>query len=94
MELFRAHDVPGGPANTVTDLAADPHFLARDNVYEVDLPGTGQLRLTSTPVKAPGQKFAPTLAPEAGQDTDEVLSSVLGAEEDDLRSWRQAGIVF
>ena len=94
MELFRVHDVPGGPANTVSDLAADPHFLARDNVYAVDLPDGRPLRLTSTPVKAPGQKFAPALAPEAGQDTDEVLSSVLGVEEDDLRSWRRAGVVF
>ena len=38
MAVFLEHDVPGGPANTLDDLAIDPHFLARDNVYDVDVP--------------------------------------------------------
>jgi crotonobetainyl-CoA:carnitine CoA-transferase CaiB-like acyl-CoA transferase len=80
MDLFVRHDVPAGPANSRATLATDPHFLARDNVYDVELPGAGTLHLTTTPVKTPGQRFAPSLAPLAGADGDAVLSDWLGDE--------------
>lgn len=94
MQLFREHDVPGGPANSVEDLAADPHFVARHNVYDVDYPGVGTLHLTSTPVKTSGQDFAPTLAPEQFAHTDEVLRDVLDVTDDDLRELRAAGAIL
>ena len=80
MELFGRHDVPAGPANSRATLASDPHFLARDNVYEVELPGHGTLHLTTTPVKTPGQRFAPGLAPRAGADAASVIEDWLGDE--------------
>ena len=94
MALFQQHDIPAGPANTPEDLARDPHFLARDNVYEVQAPGVGRLRLTSTPVKAPGQGFAPSLAPVQWQHSDEVLGTLLGIGDDELRALRQSKVVF
>jgi crotonobetainyl-CoA:carnitine CoA-transferase CaiB-like acyl-CoA transferase len=77
MALFGLHDVPAGPANTCETLATDPHFLARDNLYEVELPGAGRLRLTGTPIKVGGQTFAPEIAPRVDQDAAEVLSDWL-----------------
>jgi crotonobetainyl-CoA:carnitine CoA-transferase CaiB-like acyl-CoA transferase len=76
MALFEAHDVPAGAANTRETLVQDPHFLARHNVYQVDLPGAGTLNLTSTPVKVAGQDFAPTLAPRAGQHGAAILAQL------------------
>ncbi|HRD99722.1 MAG TPA: CoA transferase, partial [Ilumatobacteraceae bacterium] len=35
MEFFLVNDIAGSPVNTLRDLAVDPHFVARDNVYEV-----------------------------------------------------------
>lgn len=78
MELFGAHDVPAGAANSRETLVTDPHFLARDNVYHVDLPGAGRLRLTGTPIKTSDQEFAPALAPKAGDDEAEILADWLG----------------
>lgn len=78
MALFGEHDVPAGAANSRETLTSDPHFLARDNVYDVELPGAGGLRLTTTPVKVAGQKFAPDLAPTAGKDQKAVLADWLG----------------
>jgi len=94
MALFLEHDVPGCPANTVRELASDPHFLARENIYEVELPGTGTLRLTSTPVKVAGQQFAPDLAPGLGQHTEEVLRSVLGLDAREIADLQATGAVF
>jgi crotonobetainyl-CoA:carnitine CoA-transferase CaiB-like acyl-CoA transferase len=94
MDLFRAHDVPGGPANTVRDLASDPHFLARDNVYEVELPGAGTLRLTTTPVRTLGQNFSPKLAPDLAQDTDAVLTKLLGLDGTEIAQLRANNVIF
>lgn len=78
MALFGEHDVPAGAANSRETLTSDPHFLARDNIYEVALPGAGTLRLTTTPVKVAGQAFVPDLAPVAGRDQQAVLADWLG----------------
>src|SRR3546814_9843337 len=89
MQLFIEHDVPGGPANTRRELARDPHFLARDNIYEAEHPGIGALRLTGTPVKTVGQDFAPAPAPAQWQHSEAVRSAWLGNEAkvaEDLRT--------
>lgn len=77
MDLFGQHDVPAGAANSRETLVTDPHFLARHNVYAVDLPGAGELRLSGTPIKTPDQDFAPALAPTAGRDQDAVMDDWL-----------------
>jgi len=94
MRFFVEHDVPGGVANTTEELAVDPHFLARDNIYEVNAPGVGTLRLTSTPVKTPGQRFAPDLAPEQWQDTDDVLAGLLGLGDAEISRLRASKAIF
>lgn len=73
LDFCLQHDVPAGPANTRKSMIEDPHFLARDNLYEAVLPGGAPLRLTGTPIKVDGQKFAPTLAPECNQHAEAVL---------------------
>ena len=78
MALFGQHDVPAGAANSRQTLATDPHFLARDNVYDVELPGAGKMHLTTTPVKVAGQSFSPAIAPTAGKDQQTVLADWLG----------------
>ncbi|MEQ3549887.1 CoA transferase [Pseudonocardia nematodicida] len=73
VDLFLAHDVSGGPVNTVEELLDDPHFAARGAVYEVAGPD-GPLRLAASPVRVVGEHFAPALAPGPGEHTAEVLA--------------------
>ncbi|MDB5970139.1 MAG: CoA-transferase [Hydrocarboniphaga sp.] len=94
MAIFLEYDVPGGPANMLRDLATDPHFLARHNIYEVEYPGIGKLRLASTPVKTPGQTFAPTLAPTQWQHSAEVLGKLLGIDGDELERLKKNRVVY
>jgi crotonobetainyl-CoA:carnitine CoA-transferase CaiB-like acyl-CoA transferase len=70
-DLFLAHDIAGGPVNSVTELLDDPHFTARDTTYE-----TGGLRFAASPVRVVGEEFRPALAPELGADTAAVLGSL------------------
>src|SRR6218665_3674428 len=94
MAAFLAHDIAGGPVNTPQALAEDPHFLARDNVYEIEQPGIGRLKLTSTPVKTPGRRFSVAPAPDQWQHSAEVLQELLGVDAAELGRLRAAGAVL
>ena len=94
MTLFIEHDIPGGPANTPQSLIEDPHFLARENVYEMVHPGIGPIRLASTPVKTPGQPFAPAPAPAQWQHSEEILRDLLGVDAAEVARLREADAVY
>jgi crotonobetainyl-CoA:carnitine CoA-transferase CaiB-like acyl-CoA transferase len=94
MSLFLEHDIPGGPANTLDELAADPHFLARHNTYPVAIPGAGTLHLTATPIKTPDQSFRPEPAPRLSQHTNDVLTDLLELDHADIERLRQLGAIF
>ena len=66
--------VPCGPINTIADVAADPHALAREMVVELEHPRAGRTRALGLPVKlsrTPGKVSRP--APLLGQHTRQVL---------------------
>jgi crotonobetainyl-CoA:carnitine CoA-transferase CaiB-like acyl-CoA transferase len=70
-----AAGVPCGPINSIADVAADPHALARDMVVELDHPRAGKTRALGLPIKlsrTPGKVSRP--APVLGQHTREVLA--------------------
>jgi crotonobetainyl-CoA:carnitine CoA-transferase CaiB-like acyl-CoA transferase len=92
-QLLDQHDIPFMKVNTFEDVVRDPHFLARDNTYEVELPGTGRLRLTSTPVKVRGQQFAPSLAPTLGEHSDALLQELLAMTPEEIAGLRAASVV-
>ncbi|MBS9372061.1 CaiB/BaiF CoA transferase family protein [Rhodococcus sp. B50] len=77
--LFVEHDVAGGPVNNVTDLISDPHFTARATTYRVEYEGVGELEFVVSPVRVVGEEFAPSLPPELGAHTHEVLQKPSGA---------------
>ena len=70
-----AAGVPCGPINSVADMAADPHALAREMVVELQHPRAGRTRALGLPIKlsrTPGKVSRP--APVLGQHTREVLA--------------------
>lgn len=88
MELFEANDVPAGPANSLETLAENPHFLARDNLYETLNAEGVSVRLTTTPVKSPGRSFAPDPPSGVGNDFDDVLRDWLEMDEGEVQKLR------
>lgn len=94
MRIFIEHDIPGGPANSPQTLASDPHFLARENVYEVDQPGVGTLRLGTTPVKTLNQSFAPAAAPAQWQHSADILLDLLDLDAHEVERLRAGDAVY
>jgi crotonobetainyl-CoA:carnitine CoA-transferase CaiB-like acyl-CoA transferase len=76
IELFLAHDIAGGPVNTPAQLLDDPHFRARMNTYTSTLREGPEVTLAASPIRVPGQQFAPEPAPVVGEHTNQVLAAL------------------
>ena len=92
LELLVKWDVPGGPVNDIAEALADPQVLLRNMVVEVDHPTAGKYATAGNPIKtgAP-EEFNPP--PTLGQNTDSVLTGLLGFSEGEVESLRKTGAV-
>lgn len=82
-----------GPINTLKDVFADPHVVARNMVVEMPHASGESVKVIANPVKLsatpPDYRSA---APVLGQHTESVLSG-LGYSEAEIAAMRQGGIV-
>lgn len=93
LDALGAARVPAGKVYTVADIAADPHYRARDMIlkqvtrdgYEVDVPGIVP-KLSATP------GTVRSAAPRLGEDTDAVLLE-MGLSAEQIAQLREKGIV-
>ena len=84
-------NTPIAPVNNAKNVVDDPQFQDRLPLFTVDEVGCEQLPL---PVKFFDEELpTPTHAPTVGQQTDEVLSEVLGLNGDRLAGLRDQGIL-
>ena len=93
LSALEAASVPAGKVYTAADIAADPHYQARDMLlqqrtrdgYDVTVPGVVP-KLLGTP----GQLRIP--APRLGEDTDAVLREI-GLSAEQIAALRERGVV-
>jgi len=86
--------VPAGGIYNAAEIAADPHFAAREDIISVDHPTIG-------PVKMPGivPKFSETpgrvdwAGPDLGEHSDAIYEDLLGLDDAALCALRERGIV-
>ena len=90
---FDAHGVPAVKAYTTSDIAADPHYAAREQVLAVDSADFGTLlqpgivpRLSATPGRVRSR------APRLGEHNAEVYGA-LGVSETELASLADDGVI-
>jgi crotonobetainyl-CoA:carnitine CoA-transferase CaiB-like acyl-CoA transferase len=94
LAALEAGGIPGGPINDYAEVFADPQVRHRQLHVELPRPGGGvlagiasPLRLSATPVT---YRTAP---PTLGQDTAEVLSTLLGKTPEQIAQLAAAGTV-
>lgn len=93
LELLDAASVPAGRIYTVADIAADPHYQARDMILQTVMADGSELALPGIVPKlsrTPGSHRRN--APEIGQDTDAVLQDI-GLTEAQIQALKDKGIV-
>lgn len=86
-----AAGIPAGPVNTIGEMLADPHVLAREMVVETVHPIAGPTKALGVPIKftgTPGGVRRP--APLLGEHTREVLGEA-GFAEAEIDALLQSG---
>ena len=93
LEQLDAASVPAGRIYTVADIAADPHYQARDMILQTAMADGSTLALPGIVPKlsrTPGSHRRN--APEIGQDTDAVLQDI-GLTATQIQALKDKGIV-
>jgi len=93
-ELTDAH-VPCAPVRTTREVVNDPHLRARGLWVDVEHPRRGKTRVPISPIRFHGSGPAAVArpAPLLGQDTDRVLSELLGLSADELARLHAARVI-
>lgn len=94
LELLDTVAVPAGKIYTVADIASDPHYKARGNIEHIQMRDGTRLDVPNVLPKlsrTPGS--IKTLAPDIGENTDEILQSI-GLTEAQVASLKERGIAF
>ncbi len=94
LEILDSVAVPAGRIYTVADIANDPHYKARGNIQTIQMQDGSKLDVPGVIPKlsrTPGS--IKTLAPDIGENTDEILQSI-GLNDSQVASLKERGIAF
>lgn len=89
---LEAVGIPCGPVNTIDTVVTDPQVKARKMIVPVDYPGLGKVKLINSPIKlsrTPARIIKPS--PPLGGNTEEILTSWLGMNADEIEKLRGSG---
>ena len=86
--------MPCGPLNSIKDIFDDPQFAARENMVRLAVEGMSDIvvanvvpRLSETPGSID------TAGPKLGEDTDDILTGLLGFDPGELDDLRARGVI-
>lgn len=93
-EIFERVGIPCSRVAEVAQAARNEQLWSRDMIFRSQDTDGDEIFLLGYPAKFSGSpvtmRYAP---PKVGEHTDEVLSEVLGVDDDDIARLREAGIV-
>ncbi len=88
------HSVPNGKIYTAPDMLADAHFAAREAIVTMVHPLLGDFPMQNVVPKlsdTPGE--VRWVGPELGEHTDEVLTELLGLDDETRAGLRERGVI-
>lgn len=94
MDLLDDAKVPNGPVQTIDQVFADPQVVARKMIVDVEHPELGPVRTVANPIKFSATPVEYRKAPPLlGEDTDSVLSGLLGLSDEQIEALRRAAVI-
>ena len=93
MEICNPLDIPVGPILSIKELSEQPSLRDTGTVVEVDHPERGTYLTVGNPVKLSDSPAEVRRAPLLGEHTEEILREVVGFNEEEIISAREAGAV-
>ncbi|HEY3189004.1 MAG TPA: CoA transferase, partial [Solirubrobacteraceae bacterium] len=95
MKILTEAHVPCAPVQKAHEVIDDPHLAARGLWVEVEHPRRGKTKVPISSIRLHGS--APSevtrVAPMLGQDTDRVLSELLGLGAEELGALHATGVI-
>ncbi|HOT78676.1 MAG TPA: CoA transferase [Microthrixaceae bacterium] len=92
--VLNEHSVPNGKIYTAPDMLADAHFAAREAIVTMVHPLLGDFPMQNVVPKlsdTPGE--VRWVGPELGEHTDEVLTELLGLDDETRAGLRERGVI-
>lgn len=94
LEELSVRGVPCGPINDIEQVFANPQVQHRQMQIDVEHPLSGTISLCNSPIKYSRTAIEISKAPPLlGDDTNDVLSNILGMDEAQLNSLREKGCI-
>jgi succinate---hydroxymethylglutarate CoA-transferase len=94
LNIFEGKGMPYAAVNDVQGTLNHEHTQARNMVVEMEHDQCGPIKMVNTPVKySESEPRIRSPPPTLGQHTDEVLSGLLGLEEDAIVGLKAKGAV-
>jgi formyl-CoA transferase len=97
MVVMVAAEVPAGPIYSAAEMAADPHFRARDMLLDQDVAVDGEAETVLFPGVVPKLAQQPGrvrwLGPELGEHTADVLTGLLELSSAEISALRDRKVV-
>jgi formyl-CoA transferase len=93
LRLLNQAEVPCAPVQTIHQVFNAPQVRHREMLVEVAHPTAGPVRMAGIPVKFSATPASVRLPPPLlGQHTEEVLSSWLGMEQEEIAKLKRKGV--
>jgi CoA:oxalate CoA-transferase len=90
LEVMRQEDIAVSPLNNLDRVFEDPQVKHNKMQIEITHPVYGKTTAIECPLKIEGAKESPHFAPPTlGQDTEQVLTEVLGYSEEKIKKIKQ-----
>ena len=93
VDHISAYSVPIAPINTVEQAAEDPHLHEREIMVEVPDTIAGKIHVTGKMIKFSRTPMVVGSAPTTGQDTENILTRLLGYSEERVMALSENGVV-
>jgi CoA:oxalate CoA-transferase len=90
--LLEQHKVPHAPVRDLIEVSHDRHMHERGFLEWIDHPQFGSIVVANSPIRLHGADRIPAQASSRlGEQTDDVLRQVLGADDARIDLWRRDG---
>ena len=86
------HNVPHAPVRDAVEVTHDRHLHERKFLEWIDHPQYGRVAIADSPLRLHGADRLPAVASaRLGADTEEIMTTVLGASPEEFRQWTEDG---